>query len=174
MTPTPPPPHIRVATLKDVTAIHHLICSYPDELIIRPLNNIVENIDRFSVAEINGEIAACSCWQILPEIGKPEGATVELQSVAVRRELRGAKVGTRLIQFVLERISAFRPVQALVLTFEPRFFGHLGFKPISKEKIIHKIYRGCVYCTKHADPFTCPEIAMVLDLTETTKDSDHE
>ena len=24
-----------------------------------------------------------------------------------------------------------------------------------------KLYTGCINCTKHTDPFTCPEIAMV-------------
>ncbi len=157
---------VRIATLSDADAIYALIKTYPDELIVRPLNNIVENIDRFSVAELEGTIVACTCWQILPEIGDPQGATVELQSVAVRNDLRGHSVGTRLIEFVLRRVKAFRPAQALVLTFEPAFFGKFGFKKVSKQQIIHKIYRGCIYCTKHTDPFTCPEIAMILDLRE--------
>ena len=151
---------IRRATLQDVLAIHRLIQSYPHELILRPVNNIVENIDRFTVALDGKTLIACACWQILPEIGTPEGATVELQSVAVNQAYRGRGIGSRLIRFVLQRIDGFKPAQALVLTFEPDFFGHLGFKPIEKTKIIHKIYRGCIYCTKHTNPFTCPEIAM--------------
>jgi hypothetical protein len=31
---------------------------------------------------------------------------------------------------------------------------------------MHKLYMGCINCTKHANPFTCPEIAMALDLRE--------
>jgi hypothetical protein len=26
---------------------------------------------------------------------------------------------------------------------------------------MHKLYTGCINCTKHANPFTCPEIAMI-------------
>lgn len=155
---------IRRATLADVMPIHALIQSYPDELILRPLNNIVENIDRFTVAEEGDQLVACACWQILPEVGNPEGATVELQSVAVNKAYRGKGVGTKLVKFLLQRIEGFRPVQAIVLTFEPEFFGKLGFKKIEKTQIIHKIYRGCIYCTKHTNPFTCPEIAMALQL----------
>jgi amino-acid N-acetyltransferase len=155
---------IRRATLADVMPIHTLIQSYPDELILRPLNNIVENIDRFTVAVEGEQIIACACWQILPEVGNPEGATVELQSVAVNKAYRGKGVGTKLVRFLLQRIEGFRPVQAIVLTFEPKFFGKLGFKKIEKTQIIHKIYRGCIYCTKHTNPFTCPEIAMALQL----------
>jgi len=155
---------VRPAVLRDVPGISALIRTYPDELIARPPNNIVENIDRFTLVERAGEIVACACWQILPEIGDTENATVEIQSVAVRPDLRGGQIGTRLIAAVLARIRPFNPAQALVLTFAPGFFSKLGFKEISKQKIMHKIYRGCIYCTKHADPFTCPEIAMALDL----------
>lgn len=157
-------PVIRRATLEDVLAIHRLIQAYPHELILRPVNNIVENIDRFTVAVRGRELIACACWQILPEIGFPEGATVELQSVAVSQAWRGRGIGKRLVRFVLQRIEGFKPAQALVLTFEPEFFGKLGFKEIDKKQIIHKIYRGCIYCTKHTNPFTCPEIAMALQL----------
>lgn len=155
---------IRRATLQDVLPIHRLIQTYPHELILRPVNNIVENIDRFTVAVCGEQIIACACWQILPEVGTPDAATVELQSVAVDRAFRGQGVGKQLVKFVLQRIDGFRPVQAIVLTFEPEFFGKLGFQKIEKTKIIHKIYRGCIYCTKHTNPFTCPEIAMALQL----------
>ena len=157
---------IRRATLEDVLSIHQLIQAYPHELILRPVNNIVENIDRFSVAVCDEQIVACACWQILPEIGCPQDATVELQSVAVHKDFRGKGVGKQLVKFVLQRIEGFRPMQAIVLTFEPEFFGSLGFRKIEKTKIIHKIYRGCIYCTKHTDPFTCPEIAMALQLRD--------
>ncbi|MEG2465324.1 MAG: GNAT family N-acetyltransferase, partial [Kiritimatiellia bacterium] len=112
---------IRRATLEDVLTIHRLIHGYPHELILRPVNDIVENIDRFSVGVRGKEIVACAAWQILPEIGFPEGATVELQSVAVIQSCRGQGVGGKLVRFVLERIAGFHPAQALVLTFEPEF-----------------------------------------------------
>lgn len=156
---------VRPATLDDVDGIGRLIRTYPDELIARPPNSIIENIDRFTVVtQPDGEVIACACWQILPEIGNPYNTTVELQSVAVKRELRSGHIGTCLIRAVLKRISAFKPAQALVLTYAPGFFRTLGFREIAKTQIMHKIYLGCIYCTKHSDPFTCPEIAMALDL----------
>ena len=167
MNDTPPPQDsivVRKAHLQDVFPIHRLIQTYPHELILRPVNNIVENIDRFSVVYDGDRLIGCACWQILPEIGDPERATVELQSVAVIPEYRGKHVGSRLVRFVLNRIEAFHPAQAIVLTFEPEFFGHMGFVKIAKDKIMHKIYRGCIYCTKHTNPFTCPEIAMAKQL----------
>lgn len=157
---------IRGANLQDASAIHALIAAYPDELLMRPINNIVENIDRFNVAILKGELIACAAWSILPELGNPLAASVELRSVAVRLDCRGHHIGEQLIHFILERVQTFKPKQALVLTFAPKFFAYMGFKRIDKTQVIHKIYQGCIYCTKYSDPFTCPEIAMVLDLTQ--------
>ena len=66
-----------------------------------------------------------------------------------------------LIEAVSARVAAFRPRETVVLTFAPEFFGSLGFVEVPKTKVMHKLYTGCINCTKHTDPFTCPEIAMV-------------
>jgi hypothetical protein len=36
---------------------------------------------------------------------------------------------------------------------------------IPKTEILHKIYSGCINCTKHVNPFTCPEVSMILRLS---------
>ena len=51
----------------------------------------------------------------------------------------------------------------MVLTFAPEFFARLGFEPVSKEKLMYKLFNGCMHCTRYASPFTCPEIAMALE-----------
>jgi len=160
------PPTVRVASLPDAQAIFDLIKSHPEELISRSLGDIVEHIDRFVVAVQHDKIVGCAAWQILPEVGEPERASVEIRSVAVRDGLRGAGVGTDMIRAILERIRPLRPAQAIVLTFAPKFFARLGFHEVPKTQLMHKIYMGCVNCTKHANPFTCPEIAMVLELPQ--------
>ena len=157
---------IRHAVLQDATRIFHLIKAHPDELIPRSLSDIVEEIDRFTVAERDGQLAGCAAWHILPEIGAPERASVEIRSVAVQDGLRGSGLGTALVRAVLERVRPLHAAQAVVLTFAPRFFGRLGFREVPKSQLMHKIYMGCTNCTKHANPFTCPEVAMVLELPQ--------
>jgi amino-acid N-acetyltransferase len=49
----------------------------------------------------------------------------------------------------------------IALTFAPGFFRRFGFEETSKEGLMHKLYAGCVNCTKYDSPFTCPEIAMM-------------
>jgi amino-acid N-acetyltransferase len=157
-------PAIRSAVLRDAEQIFNLIREHKEDLITRPMGDIIQNIDRFFVAEMEGKVVGCAAFQVLPEIGVPERASVEIQSVAVDAEVRRHHIGTQIVQHILERIKVFEPAQAIVLTFAPDFFGSLGFKRIEKTQVMHKLYMGCINCTKHANPFTCPEIAMALDL----------
>ena len=157
---------IRSAKLDDAENIFALINEHLDDLVPRSLGNIVERIDRFVVAEINGEIIGCATYQIFPEIGSPVNSTVELQSVAVRKKYRHLGIGRKLILELLERVKKFNASAAFVLTFAPEFFNSLGFHEIPKQQVMYKLYTGCINCTKHTNPFTCPEIAMVKELLE--------
>ena len=162
--PGGPALRLRSATLHDAERIHALIHLHKDELVPRPMGNIVENIDRFLVVECDGELAACAAFQVWPEIGDPLKATVEIQSVSVRAPYRRRGVGTLLVKGVIDRVRPFHPAEIMVLTLTPQFFASLGFSEIPKTHIMHKLYSGCINCTRHADPFTCPEKAMAIKL----------
>ena len=151
----------RPAKLIDAEKIFALIHLNRDQLVPRSMGNIVENIDRFTVAVSGSDIVGCATYQIHPEIGDAEAATVEIQSVAVRAPYRRNGVGKALIESVIAKASAVDPKEFIVLTFAPEFFTSLGFVEIPKTKVMHKLYTGCINCTKHKNPFTCPEIAMV-------------
>ena len=153
---------LRPATLSDAEDIFSLIHQHRDDLVPRPMGDIVANIDRFTVAEADGGMVGCAAYMVLPEIGSPRHATVEVQSVAVLGEYRRLGIGRALVSGILERVTAFRPAEVLVLTFAPEFFSSLGFHEIPKTQVMHKLYSGCINCTKHANPFTCPEKAMVV------------
>ena len=152
---------VRTAKLADAEGIYALIREHTIELVPRSLGNVVENIDRFLVAEgPDGALAGCVTYQVWPEIGDPLKATVELQSVAVRETCRRKGIGSMLVKGALARVRVLEPADVTVLTLTPEFFATLGFREIPKTRIMHKLYTGCINCTKHADPFTCPEIAM--------------
>ncbi|MDD2455988.1 MAG: GNAT family N-acetyltransferase [Kiritimatiellae bacterium] len=155
---------IRPAKLKDVEHIFDLIRKHENDLIVRSVGDITQNIDRFVVCESEGRVVGCAAWKILPEIGDPEKASVEIQSVAVSGEYRRKNIGSLIVAEIFRRVRPFEPVQAIVLTFAPEFFRSIGFKEIAKTQVMHKLYMGCINCTKHANPFTCPEIAMAMDL----------
>ena len=155
---------VRAAQLKDAERIFALIHLNRDQLVPRSLGNIVENIDRFRVAECDGEMVGCAAYQVHPEIGDAEAATVEIQSVAVKKPFRRQGIGRKLIEGLMPDIAKFGAREALVLTFAPEFFKTLGFTEYPKTKVMHKLYTGCINCTKHTDPFTCPEIAMIREV----------
>ena len=152
---------VRAATLKDAERIYALVRRNADMLVPRSLGNIVESIDRLFVAEAEGETVGCAGYQIHPEIGDPEAAAVEIVSVAVKPLFRRRGIGRLLVKAVMDRIAAFRPGEIVALTFTPEFFWSMGFVEIPKTKIMHKLYTGCINCTKHDNPYTCPETAMV-------------
>lgn len=153
---------IRNAAFTDAEAIFLLIRKYPEELLVRPLGDIVRNIDRCLVCEHNGVVVGTVSWQILPEIGKPSAPTVEIRSLAVDKNFKGRGIGSLLVKEALKRICILKPANVIVLTFTPKFFQKLGFRKIEKRSIMHKIYIGCMDCPKFQSPFTCPETAMAL------------
>ena len=130
---------IRAATLRDAEKIFALVSLNSDMLVPRSLGNIVESVDRFVIAE---------------------AATVEIVSVAVKSMFRKRGIGRLLVEAIVANVKRFNPREVLVLTFAPEFFRKLGFSETPKTEVMHKLYTGCINCTKHADPFTCPEIAM--------------
>jgi len=154
---------VRRATLKDAEKIYALIRLNSDNLVPKALGTIVESIDRFVIAETEGEMSGCAAYQIHPEIGSPESASVEIVSVAVKSVFRRRGIGRMLVETVVGRVAEFGPKEIVVLTFTPAFFRSIGFREIPKTQIMHKLYTGCMNCTKHADPFTCPEIAMIKE-----------
>ena len=153
---------VRPATLEDAERIFALVHLNRDQLVPKSLGNIVENIDRFFVAEADGEMTGCATYQVHPELGDALAATVEVQSLVVKSVFRRRGIGKALVEAVIRRVTPFRPHEIVALTFAPEFFGSLGFEQIPKTKVMHKLYTGCINCTKHTNPFTCPEIAMRL------------
>ena len=152
---------IRHAEFKDAGAIYALIKEHPREVVPRAISDIVQNIDRFLVCETRGRIIGTAAWQILPEIGKALNPSIEIKSVSISSHYQHRGIGSALVKAVIQRIKQFHPAQIVVLTFTPKFFRQFGFGEVAKETLMHKLYMGCINCTKYDSPFTCPEIAMV-------------
>ena len=151
---------IHPAQLQDAERIFALVHLNRDQLVPKSLGNIVENIDRFFIAECERELAGVATYQIHPELGDAEAATVEVQSLAVKSIFRRRGIGRALVEAVIARVAVVKPREIVALTFAPEFFSSLGFVEIPKTNVMHKLYTGCINCTKHTNPYTCPEIAM--------------
>lgn len=157
---------IRPAEFVDTNAIFSLIKQYPKELLARPIFDIVQNIDRFMVCEHKGRVVGTISWSIMPEIGAPRQPSVEIKSLAILKSMKGRGIGSALVKEVIRRIKTLYPAQIVALTFTPEFFAKCGFEEVPKMKLMHKIYAGCINCSKYDSPFTCPEVAMAMNLKE--------
>ena len=153
-------PVIRKACFSDGSAIFRRIKAHPNELVPRPISDIMLNIDRFLVADVDGEIVGTASWAVLPELDTAKNPSIEIQSVSVREDMQKHNLGRRLVEAAIARVAEFKPDQIIVLTFTPPFFAKLGFVPVSKETLMYKLYKGCMNCSKYDSPFTCPEVAM--------------
>lgn len=157
---------VRPAVYEDARPIYNLIRLHADRLIVRSLSNVLEHLDRFLVAEARpeGRVVGALCYGLWPEIGDAMRTSAELQSVCVDGEWRRRGVGRRLVEAQIDRLRALHVWQIVVLTYEVRFFERLGFREADKRTLMYKLYTGCINCSKHENPFTCPEHAMVLSV----------
>jgi amino-acid N-acetyltransferase len=156
---------IRPAGFEHAEAIFALVKLFPDQLLPRAIPDIVQNIDRFLVCIRDDDVAGCISWQVLPELGRSHHPAVEIKSLSVSPRHQGNGIGRALVEEAITRVRPLHPERVIVLTFTPSFFKRLGFREVPKEQLMHKLYMGCISCTKHDNPFTCPEVAMVQDLT---------
>lgn len=148
---------IRKARLSDVKDIYKLIEIFANkgEMLHRPLTDIYENLRDFYVYEENGTvIGSCAlhiCWE---DIG-------EIRSLTVSEGAVGKGVGTALVNVCLEEARSLGIPKVFALTYKPGFFEKVGFKPISKAALPHKIWGECVKCFKFPE---CDENAMMIEI----------
>ena len=62
---------VRHAVFHDAGAIVRMVRAHPDELVPRSISDILQNIDRFYVAEADDAIVGVVSWSILPNSVPP-------------------------------------------------------------------------------------------------------
>jgi amino-acid N-acetyltransferase len=149
---------IRRAHIADAEQIQRLINQFADEerLLARSLSEIYDNLRDFSVSEgahgqISGVCALHICWEGLAEI----------RSLAVTTQERNKGMGRELIEACLEEARELGISRIFLLTYIPPYFERMGFRPVDKATLPHKIWTDCVRCVKFPD---CAETAMIFDL----------
>ncbi len=151
---------IRKATIKDVAAIHQLLNRYAEKglLLARSMSELYDHIRDFTVAEKIGPqasvIGVCGlgiCWEDLAEI----------KSLAVEENFQGRNLGRKLVSTCLEEAEALGIKRVFTLTYVPVFFEKLGFHPVEKSKLPHKVWADCMKCPKFPD---CDEVALIKEL----------
>ena len=149
---------IRKARISDVKAIHGLLSEFGEEgiLLPRPLSDLYDHLRDYTVFEAEGEgvvgtVALHIVWEDLAEV----------RSLAVKKGWQGKGVGSRLVEHALSEAALLGIYRIFTLTYKPEFFERLGFRPIDKKALPHKVWADCVRCPKFPD---CDETALLLEL----------
>ena len=148
---------LRAATIKDVTAIHHLLKSYSDRgnLLPRSVQDLETNLADFWVVELSGSVAACGALELFPnQLG-------EIRSLAVDETNTKAGLGSLLVNHLIKQARSHNLSRLMALTYAPEFFHKLGFRTVPKATLPEKVWGICVKCYKFYD---CDEIAVLLYL----------
>lgn len=153
---------VRSAKLSDVEDIHRLLKFWTEkgETLPRSIDNIINDIDDFVVAEFDGKVVGCAAIYVY------HSGLAELRSVAVDGQYQGKGQGRAMSEHLLEKAKELEIPKVIVLTRAPEFFAKLGFEHISIERLPEKVNKDCNLCDKQQ---SCDEVAMVYSETSAAR-----
>ncbi len=151
---------IRSATIHDVPRMQAVIASHAElgKMLFKSLADLYEHLRDYAVYEdedgdVRGCVGLALIWADLSEV----------RALAVDESARGRGIGTQLVEWCLDEARRLGIRRVMSLTYEPRFFGKLGFEIVDRESLPLKVWSDCVRCPKNDH---CDEIAMVRTLAE--------
>jgi len=149
---------VRSAKISDVKAIYSLINSYAeqDKMLFRSMADIYENLQAFTVAELNGSIVGCCALEIV------WSDLAEIKSLAVDEANTGIGVGKMLVEVATEQAHQLGLSSVFALTLNRDFFEKMGFKTIEKDSLPMKVWKDCAKCPKQQN---CDEMAVIKQLS---------
>ena len=146
--------NVRSAKVCDVKAINALVGSYAerDRMLFRSMADIYENLQTFTVAELDGDVVGCCALEVI------WSDLAEIKSLAVDETKKQKGIGRMLVAAVAEQAAALGVPRVFALTLEPEFFVRSGFEIVEKETLPMKVWSDCARCPKQDN---CDEIAVV-------------
>ena len=149
--------NIRGVKISDVKRINALISSYAerDRMLFRSMADIYENLQAFTVAELDGDVVGCCALEII------WSDLAEIKSLAVDKANKEKGIGKMLVTAALEQAGQIGVPRVFALTLEPEFFEKLGFKDVEKETMPMKTWSDCARCPKQDN---CDETAVIKEI----------
>ena len=154
---------IRNARMEDIKSIYALLNHFSDKglLLGRSLSSLYDHLRDFKIyiegdgtkcgkEQLTGVCALHVCWENLAEI----------RSLAISELCHKKGIGTKLVEACLAEAAALGITRVFTLTYQPTFFERLGFHPIDKNELPHKVWSDCIQCAKFPD---CNEEALVWE-----------
>ncbi|HHL40826.1 MAG TPA: N-acetyltransferase [Deltaproteobacteria bacterium] len=148
---------IRKAVTGDVKEMAALVETFArrGDMLPRPLSEIYDNLRDFFVCRDGEELVGlCALHVCSEELG-------EIRTLAVKEERFGSGVGRSLVTACLEEARSLGLKRVFALTYRTAFFEKLGFRPVAKEDLPHKIWGECIRCVKFPN---CDENAVIIDI----------
>lgn len=147
----------RPAEMQDVESLYKLIQMYAEKGIMLPRSKemLLELINTFVVAEVNGHIVGCGS---LCKLGQD---LVEVRSLGVSDGFKGMGIGSKIVDQLLDTARRQEISKVMALTYEVAFFEKIGFSIVPKDIFPEKVWRDCVNCPKQ---YCCDEIAVMKRL----------
>lgn len=148
---------VRSAKIPDAEVIYSLINSYAerDKMLFRSMADIYEDLQAFTVAELDGNVVGCCALQII------WSDLAEIKSLAVDEAKKGRGVGKAIVRAAIEQAEELGISKVFALTLEPDFFEKMGFKIIEKDALPMKVWSDCAKCPKQQN---CDETAVIKKL----------
>jgi amino-acid N-acetyltransferase len=148
----------RNAKVSDAKAINSLINDYAerDKMLFRSLADIYENLQTFTVAELDGNVVGCCALEII------WSDLAEIKSLAVNKDHIGKGVGRKLVEAALQQAHQLGVSRVFALTLDPVFFEKLSFKIIEKDALPMKVWSDCARCPKQQN---CDETAVIKNVS---------
>ncbi|MFR9795231.1 amino-acid N-acetyltransferase [Streptomyces sp. MS06] len=129
---------VRRARTGDVAAVRALLDAYVREgiLLDKATVTLYEDIQEFWVAERddNAEVVGCGALHVMWE------DLAEVRTLAVKAGLKGAGVGHRVLEKLLQTARWLGVRRVFCLTFEVDFFGRHGFVEIGETPVDRDVY----------------------------------
>ncbi len=127
---------VRGAKTSDIKKIRLIVDTYASErkLLSKETVTLYENVQEFTVAEVNGEVIGCGALHVLWE------DLAEVRTVAVIKEWQGRKVGHEILENILSKAKELGVKKVFCLTFETKFFGAHGFTEIQGAPVEPDVY----------------------------------
>lgn len=133
---------IRAGEAGDAPAIHALITANLERghLLPRRLDELTRRADRFVVATLRRDPVGCA------ELARLSPEVAEIRSLVVDETCRGAGIGGRIVQTLLDRARAEGFSTVCVFTHDPAPFVRLGFSIVPHVWLPEKIATDCCTC----------------------------
>jgi amino-acid N-acetyltransferase len=128
---------VRRARTTDVRAIRALVDTYTSDrrLLSKATVTLYESVQEFWVAADTDErVVGCGALHVMWE------DLAEIRTVAVDPELRGRKIGHRIVTELLDVARELGVARVFCLTFETRFFSSFGFTEIDGAPVPPAVY----------------------------------